>query len=149
MTPGCSFCLSTLACCEMRLGCLDDAVGVSNYGEHHLDELLASASSTISPSINQVELSPFNQRRNLVAYCAERSIPLQAWGSLTAGQQLRPPKNAPWPPGYAKEKARTDDDGTSHNGLFEALNAIWNAPGRIILWSSIPCVGGCPFQKIN
>jgi hypothetical protein len=84
--------------------------GVSNYGEHHLDELLASA--TISPSINQIELSPFNQRRNLLAYCAERSIPVQAWGSLTAGQQLRPPKSAPWP-GYAKEKARTDEDGTS------------------------------------
>lgn len=118
----------------MRLGrCRDDMVGVSNYGEHHLDELLGSA--TISPSINQVELSPFNQRRNLVAYCAERSIPLQAWGSLTAGQQLRPPKNAPWPPGYATEKARTDEDGASPVLIQVAREAGCTVAQVLLRWA--------------
>ena len=113
--------------------CLDDVVGVCNYGEHHLDELLASA--TISPSINQIELSPFNQRRNLVAYCAERLIPLQAWGSLTAGQQLRPPKNAPWPPGYASEKARTDEDGTSQVLVQVAREAGCTVAQVLLRWA--------------
>lgn len=125
--------------CELWLvRCLGDvpaggSIGVSNYGEHHLDELLASA--TISPSVNQVELSPFNQRRNLVAYCAERSIPLQAWGSLTAGQQLRPPKDAPWPPGYAKEKARKDEDGTSPVLIQVAREAGCTVAQCLLRWA--------------
>lgn len=36
------------------------AIGVSNYMSHHLEELLATAEHP--PSVNQIELSPFNFR---------------------------------------------------------------------------------------
>jgi diketogulonate reductase-like aldo/keto reductase len=99
------------ACEELLLRGSCRAIGVSNYAEHHLDELLRS--SRISPAINQIEISPFYQRRALVRYCQQRSIAVQAWGSLTAGQVLRPPKGMPWPTGFAKEKARVPMDGPS------------------------------------
>lgn len=128
----------------MCRGCMCIA-GVSNYGEHHLDELLASA--TVSPSINQVEVSPFNQRRNLLAYCAERSIPVQAWGSLTAGQQLRPPRNAPWPPGYAKEKARSNEDGTSPVLVQVAREAGCTVAQVLLRWGLQKGLGVLPRSR--
>ena len=104
--------LDTWRACEecLRRGWAK-SIGVSNFGEHHLDELLRHAE--LAPSVNQVEVSPFNQRRDLVAYCAERGIHVQAWASLTQGQQLRPRKNEPWPEDFAKAKNRTDKDGIS------------------------------------
>ena len=48
--------------------------------------------------------------RGLLSYNKERGIVVQAWGSLTAGQVLRPRRGLPWPSGYAKEKARSGLD---------------------------------------
>jgi hypothetical protein len=68
--PACLSVLRLIAAlaCGVAWACVH--TGVSNYGEHHLDELLANAS--ISPSINQVEISPFNQRYAIL----ERNAPL-------------------------------------------------------------------------
>ena len=65
------------------------AVGVSNFMVHHLEELAADA--TEAPSVNQVELSPFLQHRELRAYCAAKKIVVEAYSPLTRGERLAHP----------------------------------------------------------
>ena len=65
------------------------AIGVSNYMPHHLDELLAVA--TTPPAVNQVELHPFLQQRETRAACAKHGIVVQAYSPLTRGHRLGDP----------------------------------------------------------
>jgi len=65
------------------------AIGVSNYLVPHLDELLAKA--TIVPAVNQIELSPFLQRRETTALCKQHGIVLEAYSPLTRGERLDHP----------------------------------------------------------
>ena len=50
-------------------------IGVSNFGIGHIEKLLETA--TVVPAVNQVELSPFLQRADLVAYCRSKGIALE------------------------------------------------------------------------
>lgn len=63
------------------------AAGVSNYGIHHLQELLES-NPTVKPQVNQVELHPWLGRAELVKYCKDNEIALEAYSPLTRGQKL-------------------------------------------------------------
>ncbi len=60
------------------------SIGVSNFKEHHLDEVI-DASSTV-PSVNQIELHPRFAQRELRAYAAERNIAIESWGPLGQGK---------------------------------------------------------------
>jgi len=62
------------------------AIGVSNFLERHLDELLGSAE--VMPAVNQVEFSPFLYQRDLLEFCRERGIQLEAYSPLTRGRRL-------------------------------------------------------------
>jgi diketogulonate reductase-like aldo/keto reductase len=62
------------------------SIGVSNYTIAHLEELLAD--SEVTPSVNQVEFSPFLYQRALLEFCRARGIQLEAYGPLTRGQRL-------------------------------------------------------------
>ena len=66
------------------------AIGVSNYMVHHLRELLAECS--VKPAVNQVELSPYLTREELLAFCAEHKIVVEAYSPLTKARKLRDPK---------------------------------------------------------
>jgi methylglyoxal/glyoxal reductase len=63
------------------------SIGVSNYTVHHLQDLL-SKSDTV-PAVNQVEFSPFLFQKDLLLFCAEHRIQLEAYSPLTRGQRLR------------------------------------------------------------
>jgi diketogulonate reductase-like aldo/keto reductase len=65
------------------------AIGVSNYLVPHLRELTAVAK--VLPAVNQIELTPFLQRRETVALCTELGIALEAYSPLTHGQRLSHP----------------------------------------------------------
>jgi len=65
------------------------AIGVSNFLEHHLDQLLETAA--VVPAVNQVEFSPFLYQRALLEYCRERGIQLEAYSPLTRGRRLDDP----------------------------------------------------------
>lgn len=52
-------------------------LGVSNFMIYHIEELLKTAK--IKPAINQIELSPTWQQREVVEYCKKNNITLQAW----------------------------------------------------------------------
>jgi diketogulonate reductase-like aldo/keto reductase len=62
------------------------AIGVSNFLVPHLRELLEHAE--VVPAVNQIELTPFLQRRDTVAFCKEHEIAVEAYSPLTRGQKL-------------------------------------------------------------
>eukprot|EP00899_Mesostigma_viride_P012669 jgi/Mesvir1/21402/Mv20881-RA.1 len=74
---------------ELQRRGLAKSIGVSNYGIHHLEELFKIA--TVTPAVNQVELHPYLQRRELVTYCRSKGIAIQAYASLTRGRMLEDP----------------------------------------------------------
>ncbi|MDI6022084.1 aldo/keto reductase [Leucobacter sp. UT-8R-CII-1-4] len=61
-----------------------DSIGVSNFEIAHLNELISETG--VVPAVNQVELHPLHQRRELRAFCAERGIAVEAWGPLSQGK---------------------------------------------------------------
>ena len=62
------------------------AIGVSNYTIRHLKQLLST--SMVKPAVNQVELHIFLQQPELLAYCEENGIVVQAYSPLAHGQGL-------------------------------------------------------------
>jgi diketogulonate reductase-like aldo/keto reductase len=65
------------------------AIGVSNFLVPHLQELLAVAK--VVPMVNQIELTPFLQRRPTVELCRQQGIVVEAYSPLTRGQRLSDP----------------------------------------------------------
>ena len=66
------------------------AIGVANYLEPFLDELLPSA--TIVPTVNQVEFSPYLFLEGLLQRCQREKIVLQAYTPLVRGERFDDPK---------------------------------------------------------
>lgn len=65
------------------------SIGVSNFTERHLEELLRHAK--VVPAVNQVELSPFLYQEELIRYCEGKGIAVEAYSPLTKGQRLGDP----------------------------------------------------------
>ncbi|WP_099221530.1 aldo/keto reductase [Listeria costaricensis] len=63
------------------------AIGVCNFHEHHLKELMADAE--IIPMVNQIELHPLLSQEPLRAFCKEHDIVVEAWSPLGSGQLLQ------------------------------------------------------------
>ncbi|NLB19953.1 MAG: aldo/keto reductase [Clostridium sp.] len=61
------------------------AIGVCNFHVHHLKHLLAN--STIAPVLNQIELHPLMNQKEIRDYCAEQNILVEAWGPLMQGKK--------------------------------------------------------------
>lgn len=66
------------------------AIGVANYLEPFLDELLPSAA--VVPVVNQVEFSPYLFLHNLLQRCRQEKIMLQAYTPLVRGERFNDPK---------------------------------------------------------
>lgn len=62
------------------------AIGVSNYMTWHLEELLGSCE--VVPAVNQVEFSPFLYQKDLLNFCNQNEIQLEAYSPLTKGERL-------------------------------------------------------------
>jgi diketogulonate reductase-like aldo/keto reductase len=55
-------------------------IGVSNFHQNHLSELDKAA--TVKPMINQIESHPMFNNQELIDYCQEQKITVQAWSPL-------------------------------------------------------------------
>lgn len=55
-------------------------VGVCNFEIEHIEQLINETG--IVPAVNQIELHPEHQRRELVEYCNDKNIVIEAWGPL-------------------------------------------------------------------
>ncbi|WP_240419162.1 aldo/keto reductase [Paenibacillus periandrae] len=60
------------------------AIGVSNFKKHHLEDIMSDC--TIVPAVNQIELHPRLTQKNLLQYCRDKGIHVEAWSPLMRGQ---------------------------------------------------------------
>ncbi|KAI0646670.1 Aldo/keto reductase [Trametes meyenii] len=60
------------------------AIGVSNYGVKHLEEIREAGLET--PDINQIELQPLCQQKEIVEYSRKHNIAIEAYTPLMRGQ---------------------------------------------------------------
>ena len=66
------------------------AIGVSNYSIRELNELL-DKSDVVVPAVNQVEFHPFLYQEELLQFCKNNKIQLEAYSPLTRGKRLNHP----------------------------------------------------------
>lgn len=63
-----------------------NSIGVSNYSIDELQETIQD--SNVVPAVNQVEFHPFNYSRDLLKFCADNKIQVEAYSPLTRGKKL-------------------------------------------------------------
>jgi diketogulonate reductase-like aldo/keto reductase len=80
------------------------AIGVANYLEPFLDEL--STYAHVPPAVNQVEFSPFLNRKSLLDRCKKDGITVQAYTPLSRGQRLSDPRLVEIAGRYGKSTAQ-------------------------------------------
>lgn len=74
---------------ELKRRGLCRAIGVSNYTIRHLEELLRGSSEV--PDVDQVEFNPFLYQKELLRFCRENRIEVEAYSPLTRGYKLSDP----------------------------------------------------------
>mgnify|MGYP006199366049 CR=1 FL=1 len=62
------------------------AIGVSNFHGHHLEALMRTAE--VRPTVNQVELHPYHQQRDVRDADDRLEIATEAWSPLAKGRKL-------------------------------------------------------------
>lgn len=66
------------------------AIGVSNFLQSHLDELLETCE--VPPMVNQIEFHPRLQQRELQSFCETHRIRVEAWSPLMQGKVFELPE---------------------------------------------------------
>ncbi|KAM0436872.1 hypothetical protein ACHAPT_002585 [Fusarium lateritium] len=66
------------------------SIGVSNFRVRHLEEMREYATAW-PPSVNQIELHPWCQQRDVVTYCQTHGIIVEAYSPLATGTRLDDP----------------------------------------------------------
>ncbi|KAL3929221.1 MAG: hypothetical protein SGARI_004814 [Bacillariaceae sp.] len=61
------------------------SIGVSNFSEHHLQQLEADGGCQVRPMVNQFEASVFLQQSSILSYCQEHNIVSVAYSPLGRG----------------------------------------------------------------
>jgi 2,5-diketo-D-gluconate reductase A len=61
-------------------------IGVSNYTSERIDELIRTTGET--PAVNQIEWSPFGWSPEMLDFCGQHGIVIQAWSPLTRTRRL-------------------------------------------------------------
>jgi diketogulonate reductase-like aldo/keto reductase len=79
-------------------------IGVSNYMPRHLEEMKNYAS--ITPAVNQVEMHVFLQQPELIKYCHEAGIQLEAYSPLAQAKVLDNPAVQKLADKYSKSYAQ-------------------------------------------
>ena len=80
------------------------AIGVSNYEIFHLQEIFQNFD--VIPSVNQVEFHPFLFQEELLEFCKNNNIQLEAYSPLTRGQRLNHPTLVGLARKYGKSSAQ-------------------------------------------
>ena len=74
---------------EFKAGGRARSIGVSNFEVAHLERLEAEAD--VVPAVNQIELHPYLQNREVDSYDREHGIATQAWSPIAQGAVLDDP----------------------------------------------------------
>lgn len=65
------------------------SIGVSNFHRPHLERILVETG--VVPAVNQIELHPFLQQRDLRAFLDEKGIAVESWSPLAKAKRLDDP----------------------------------------------------------
>jgi 2,5-diketo-D-gluconate reductase A len=65
------------------------SIGVSNFAPEHLERIIGETG--VTPAVNQIELHPSFQQRELRAFHEKHGIHTESWSPLGQGQQLEDP----------------------------------------------------------
>jgi len=63
-------------------------IGVSNFGEQHITDILSWLDLRYPPVVNQIEISPWCMRQQLADYCKQQGIFVEAYAPLTHGYKI-------------------------------------------------------------
>lgn len=103
------------------------AIGISNFRQHHIDELLKTA--RIVPMVNQIRLCPGDMQADLVLYCRQRDILLEAYSPLGTGKIFDVPEMKALAQKYGKSIAQICIRWSLHNGWLPLPKSV--TPERI------------------
>ncbi|WWD20432.1 hypothetical protein CI109_104908 [Kwoniella shandongensis] len=77
------------ACCDAKEQGLVKSIGVSNFGDKHIQEMIDQ--KVPLPVVNQVDLHPFMRHPEIVKICEDNKIILEAWGPLARAMRFDHP----------------------------------------------------------
>ncbi|UII77545.1 aldo/keto reductase [Flagellimonas sp. HMM57] len=60
------------------------SIGVSNFLQHHLEDLLTEAE--VVPMVNQMEFHPYLVQQDLMDFCIQNKIQYEAWSPMMQGK---------------------------------------------------------------
>jgi diketogulonate reductase-like aldo/keto reductase len=66
------------------------ALGISNFRRHHIERLLPAAK--VAPHVNQIRICPGEHPVDVVAYCREKNMLLEAYSPLGTGKIFQVPE---------------------------------------------------------
>ncbi|WP_194421912.1 aldo/keto reductase [Microbacterium abyssi] len=69
---------------ELREQGLTRSIGVSNFLVEHLDRVVKETG--VTPAVDQIELHPAYQQREVTAWAADHDVRIEAWGPLGQGK---------------------------------------------------------------
>lgn len=105
---------------EVREAGLARSIGVSNFMQTHLDDL--AAATDVVPVVNQIELHPAFQQRDLRAFQAARGILTESWSPLGSGNY-----DLAELPGFAEIAAR-------HGKTVQQIAIRWHLQEGLIVF---------------
>ena len=73
---------------RVREAGLSKAIGVSNFLERHLAPLLDEGEISCPPALNQIEVNPWQNPAELMAYCADHGIQIEGYAPLAKGNKV-------------------------------------------------------------
>ncbi|MBO4670089.1 MAG: aldo/keto reductase [Lachnospiraceae bacterium] len=80
------------------------AIGISNFRQHHIEALMKTAK--IKPMVNQIRLCPGETQDELVEYCREQGMILEAYSPLGNGKIFEVPEMKALADRYGKSIAQ-------------------------------------------
>lgn len=98
------------------------AIGVSNFRQHHIEELMKTAK--IAPMVNQIRLCPGDTQDELVTYCRERDILLEAYSPLGTGKIFSVPQMNAIAMDYGKSVAQICIRWSLQNGFLPLPKSV-------------------------
>ncbi|EIN03970.1 aldo-keto reductase [Punctularia strigosozonata HHB-11173 SS5] len=81
------------------------SIGISTFGVGHMKELLSEPGVEV-PVCTQIDLHPFMTRTDVVAFCKEHDIKLEAWAPLVRGLRFDHPSIVSFARKYSKQPAQ-------------------------------------------
>lgn len=67
------------------------SIGVSNFGEHHIKQLLEWEGLKYKPVVNQIEILPWVMRTELAKFCQSQGIQVEAYAPFNHGGRFDDP----------------------------------------------------------